>query len=195
VKEVPVRLPLAGAVILKGSGNEQRTSRLHMCRHGVMPSHRWLPYRGLKVKRNDALDETIAAFRAAGLEPDVERTRHHIKVRCAGLCIVVSNSLSDHRAALQAKTLARRLIKNRRNGRCLNRPQRNRVVRSFLAGKRDKAGAFHTAGGVLYSYNLALAKMENGRAVALPGLDERHSMTTSGHQSVARLAVNSPGSF
>ncbi len=72
---------------------------------------------------------------------------------------------------------------------------RHRVVRSFFAGKQDKAGSFHTAAGVLYSYNLPLAKMESGKAVALPGLTEKHSVTTSGHQSVARLAVSTPGYF
>lgn len=73
---------------------------------------------------------------------------------------------------------------------------RKRVVRSFFASKFDNAGAFRTAGGVLYSYDLPLAKLgEDGRAVALPGLNEKHSVTTSGHQTYARLAVTTPGYF
>ena len=72
---------------------------------------------------------------------------------------------------------------------------RKRVVRSFFAGKRDAAGAFNTVGGVLYSYALPLCKLEDGLAVALPGLEEKHSVTTSGHQTYARLAVKSPGYF
>ena len=70
-----------------------------------------------------------------------------------------------------------------------------RVVRSFFAGKRDAAGAFHTVGGVLYSYSLPLCKLEDGRAVALPGLEEKHSVTTSGHQTYAKLAVDNPEYF
>jgi len=73
---------------------------------------------------------------------------------------------------------------------------RKRVVRSFFARKRDAAGAFHTVDGVLYSYNLPLCKLnDEGMAVALPGLEEKHSTTTSGHQTYARLAVKSPGYF
>jgi hypothetical protein len=65
------------------------------------------------MKRNDALDATIAAFRAAGLEPEIERTRRHIKVRCLGLCIIVGSSPSDWRAAKQARAFTRRALRRR----------------------------------------------------------------------------------
>jgi hypothetical protein len=66
-------------------------------------------------RRNPPLEATIAAFRAAGLEPEVERTRRHVKVRCAGfLTIVVASSPSDYRAAVQARALARRAIRRGR---------------------------------------------------------------------------------
>jgi len=73
---------------------------------------------------------------------------------------------------------------------------RKRVVRNFFARKRDAAGSFHTVDGTLYSYNLPLAKLDDsGRAVALPGLEEKHSRTTSNHQTYARMAVTTPGYF
>ena len=50
-------------------------------------------------------------------------------------------------------------------------------------------GALHTAGGVIYSYSLPLAEVRDGKIVALPGLDERHSVTTSRHQNAVRPYV------
>ena len=69
-------------------------------------------------------------------------------------------------------------------------------IHLVLGVDADAAGAFHTVDGVLYSYNLPLCKLnDEGMAVALPGLEEKHSTTTSGHQTYARLAVKSPGYF
>lgn len=72
---------------------------------------------------------------------------------------------------------------------------RRRVARSFLNGRHDRAGAFWTDGTTLYSYSLPLVMLEEGKAVALPGLWEKNSVTTSGHQSTARLAVDNPDYF
>lgn len=66
---------------------------------------------------------------------------------------------------------------------------RRRVIQAFLKSKYDRAGQFHTIGGVLYSYAIPLAKIENGKAVPLPGLDEDHSATTSAHQYFTRVAL------
>lgn len=73
---------------------------------------------------------------------------------------------------------------------------RRRVVKSFLAGKADRAGAFTTDGKRLYSYSWALAELDDtGKPVALPKLSEGSSRTTSEHQSYARLAVADPEYF
>jgi hypothetical protein len=73
---------------------------------------------------------------------------------------------------------------------------RKRVVRAFFRREYDHAGAFHTAGGVLYSYDWPIARLdESGKAVATEYTDRKYSVTTSGHQAYARLAISTPGYF
>lgn len=73
---------------------------------------------------------------------------------------------------------------------------RRRVVRAFFRREHDRAGNFHTADGVLYSYSWPIARLdETGRAVAMEKTNERYSVTTSGHQTMARLAISTPSYF
>ncbi len=73
---------------------------------------------------------------------------------------------------------------------------RRAVVRAFFKRERKAAGNFHTVDGVLYSYNWPIARLdESGRAVETEKTNQRCSVTTSGHQSYARLAISSPEYF
>lgn len=56
------------------------------------------------------------------------------------------------------------------------------IVLAAGRGAYAAAGALHTAGGTIFSYGLPLAEVRDGEVVALPGLDEKHSVTTSRHQ-------------
>lgn len=73
---------------------------------------------------------------------------------------------------------------------------RRAVVRAFFRRERAAAGNFHTADGVLYSYNWPIARLnDEGRAVETDKTNERYSVTTSGHQTLARVAISTPGYF
>ncbi len=70
------------------------------------------------------------------------------------------------------------------------------VVRAFFRGETKAAGNFHTADGVLYSYAWPIARLDaDGHAVETEKTNERYSITTSGHQTYARLAISTPGYF
>ena len=73
---------------------------------------------------------------------------------------------------------------------------RKRVVRAFFRREHDRAGNFHTADGVLYSYSWPIARLDDtGKAVETEKTNEPYSVTTSSHQAMARLAISLPGYF
>jgi hypothetical protein len=65
-------------------------------------------------RRHDALDSTIKVFKDARLEPTVKRGRH-IKVRAGKITAVLSATPSDHRVAIKARAVARRLVRGRQD--------------------------------------------------------------------------------
>lgn len=71
------------------------------------------------MRKNIPLHETLAVFHEAGLTPDVRHGRGHIKVRAKkrgrSLLAVVGTTPSDQRAGINARAVARRLVKEPRN--------------------------------------------------------------------------------
>lgn len=66
------------------------------------------------------------------------------------------------------------------------------VAESFKRQKKDKAGAFQSTGGRLYSYGLLIAHWEDRVIVFDLEPGHRDSVTTSRHLKAARAVLSVP---
>jgi hypothetical protein len=97
---------------------------------------------------NDPLNETIAVFRSAGLEPEVKHGRKHIKTRTKKLgalgrkqsiLAVVATTPSDGRAGVNARAVARRLVQSLKLGEPRARqPEKRSDLRSKARAARRR---------------------------------------------------------